>query len=223
MSNIDAEQRHLEVPRPDLYKAVCRILFGPYINGRRIEVSGQENLPRGSAPYIIAASHRSLLDIPVLANALLEHDGTQIHFVGKRELWKNKIFGKFIDTCGSIQFDRDEVLANQPRTKNQVAEVLQSNGVVGIFPEGTRRRGPKVEITKRGLGILAVANYVPIVTAGIAGTESLFGRIHVHFGNVIHPGVISPDNRRRRMIEMEQEYTASLQNAFDEAARRLED
>jgi 1-acyl-sn-glycerol-3-phosphate acyltransferase len=205
---------HLPVRNQLGYIAASRFLFDPYLNRRGLEVEGIENLPGGSAPYILAANHRSLLDVPVLGQILLEHDGSQIHFVAKKELWKHKIMAKYLDSTDVIKYDRDLQMSKQPDAAGKMADVLQNNGVLGMFPEHTRRKGAKLQIEKRGLGMLAVANYAPIATAGIYGTDSLWGRLYVKFGKTIYPGSLGPDNTRRRMVEIENEYTQALQEAI---------
>ena len=208
-----AETYRLKVPNQKGYVAASRYLFGPYLNLRGIEVSGQENLPSDDKGFILAINHRSMLDIPVIGQVLLEHDGTQLHFVAKKELWKRKLMARYLDSTGVIKFDRDVSMGAQPDVVNSMNKVLGNNGALAMFPEGTRHKGAEVRVKNKGLGILAVENCVAIATAGISGTESLFGKIYVNFGKTVEPGLISEENRRRRMVDMEREYTYELQQA----------
>ena len=208
------QSEHLPVSNQRGYIAASRYFFDPYLNLRHITSRGQENLPEGSAPYILAANHRSLLDVPILGQMLLQHDGTQIHFVAKKELWKNPVMARYLDSTDQIKFDRSLTMSQQPEVIEEMNEVLQNNGVLGMFPEHTRRKGPELQIKKRGLGMLAVGNYAPIATVGIYGSERLWGRIYVNFGKTIYPGPLGQDNRRRRIVEVEAEYTQALQEAI---------
>ena len=208
---------HLPVRNQLGYIAASKLLFDPYLNRRGIKVRGLENLPGGSAPYILAANHRSLLDVPVLGQILLEHDGTQLHFVAKKELWKYKLLGKYLDSTDVIKYDRDLKMSNQPEVVDRMNSVLQNEGVLAMFPEHTRKHGRELQITKRGLGMLAVANLVPIVSVGLHGTDSLRGPIHVNIAKATPVGLVGPDSRRRRIVEMEYEYTAALQDAINQA------
>jgi 1-acyl-sn-glycerol-3-phosphate acyltransferase len=205
----------LEVESPGLY-SVAAFVLGGMAKIRGLSVQGQENLPLSPAPFILAANHRSNWDVLALGQAIYEHDGSHVHFIAKRQLWK-PILGSALERVGGIKYDRDKSFTYQPDTIKQINNVLAGNGVLGVFPERTRRRGPELQIEKRGLGILAVENRVAIATAGIYGTENNTGPIFINFGQTITPGAFGEEDKRRLYGEIEQQYTESLQEALDGA------
>lgn len=238
------------VKNPKVYSRVSNFIFNPYINLRGHSVNGLENLPE-TAPYIIAASHRSGLDIPVLGKVLLEHESSQIHFIAKKELWEahdeftrlnrkkikigsylsgklgnfmGDLFSHVLEECGAIKYDRDKQMPEQPEVTERVDEVLSNNGILGIFPERTRKKGREIQIEQKGLGYLAVKKLVPIVPIAMAGTENKWGPMFTEIGSPVWPGPVNLNSRRevfKRAVEVEEQYTANLQELYDTALQKL--
>lgn len=200
----------------------ARYLFLPLIKIRGVETYNFENLPQADTPYILAFKHMSLLDIPVIGNALYEQDGTEIHFVTKEGLIDSRILGNYIKKAGGIRFDRKRSRNSQPEFTERINYVLSNNGVPGIAPEKHRIKSPHLEITVKGLGMLAVLNNVDIATMGVYGTDKPFGKMILAAGKTVPVGDHVDDERTRRirMVEMEREYTDSLQEATYEAYER---
>lgn len=136
---------------------LCRLVF-------RLEVDGRENLP-AAGPYVIAPSHRSILDSPFTAVITPR----RIRFMAKKELWDNRLVGRLVGLAGGFPVDR---AAGSGAVKAALATLREGEPVV-VFPEGTRRRGPVIEDLHEGAAYLAVKTGVPVVPVGIGGSEAI--------------------------------------------------
>jgi cytidylate kinase len=116
--------------------------------------------------YIYACNHRSNLDPPVFGSTVQR----EIHFVAKRSLFKNKLFGGLISYLNSVpirrgRFDRDAM--------DRFVDLLRNDRSVLIFPEGGRVRGHKLGVARAGIGYLALKSGRPVVPVYIEGTNHL--------------------------------------------------
>jgi 1-acyl-sn-glycerol-3-phosphate acyltransferase len=206
-------QSHLPVESQWRYKA-SHLMFLPYLTARGVDVHGLENLPGHETPYVLAIKHHSNLDVGVAGSVLYEHDGTQVHFVSKRQTVDLPILGPWLLKAGAIRYDRDKPMSDQPEVEAEMAAVGDNNGVLGMFVERKRVPSPHLLILRKGLGMFAVGHGLPVATMGMYGTDRLWGRIQVVMGETIYPGNSDDDSERRRlMLAMEREYTRSLQAA----------
>jgi len=196
-----------------LIAGLCRLLW-------RIEVVHPERVPdRGAC--ILAPSHRSYLDTPFLACVTKR----RIRFMGKAEMWKYGLPGKFFFALGGFPVDR----AGADRAALRAAQAaLEGGEPLGMFPEGTRRSGPVVEDLHHGVAFLAARLSVPIVPIGIGGSETILGRdrkipklnrVVVIVGEPIHPPIREPGAsvRRKDVAALTNELTTAVQGLFDEA------
>jgi 1-acyl-sn-glycerol-3-phosphate acyltransferase len=155
----------------------------------RISVKGGENVPRRGGA-IIAANHISFLDSVLLMTVLHR----RITFVGKAEYlddWKTKYL---FPNVGMIPIDRSGGDASRAAL-DAAAEVLARRELFGIFPEGTRSRSGLLYRGRTGVARLALDSGVPIIPAGIVGTDriqppdaklpKLFQRCAITFGRPI--------------------------------------
>jgi len=104
---------------------VCKLLF-------RLRVFGRGNLPRDGA--ILIARHRSYWDIPLLAVAV--GGRRRIYFVARKSLIEeNPFIGLFVKLY-AIPIDREHFRRSDYRS---VLRAIESQKLVGIFPEGTTK------------------------------------------------------------------------------------
>jgi 1-acyl-sn-glycerol-3-phosphate acyltransferase len=196
-----------------LVHAVSKLLW-------RIEVVHPERVP-ATGPCVLAPSHRSYLDTPFLACVTRR----RIRFMGKAELWKYGWSAKFFSALGGFPVDR----AGADRAALRAAQAaLEGGEPLGMFPEGTRRSGPKVEDLHQGVAFLAARLGVPIVPIGIGGSESILARgrklpkltrVVVMVGEPIHPPAREPGASVRRgdVATLTEELRVAIQALFDEA------
>jgi 1-acyl-sn-glycerol-3-phosphate acyltransferase len=194
--------------------AVCRVVF-------RVRVVGRKRVPR-SGPYIVAPSHRSILDVPFAAYITRR----RIRFLAKRELFSTRVGSALFLRLGAIPVDRGTTDRGSLRTCD---DVLAGGDPLAIFPEGTRRSGPVLGDLFHGVAYLALKRGVPIVPVGVGGSEEILSRGHViprpHrvvvvVGEPIVPDPAASTRRRSDVAALTETLRAGLQACLDEARRR---
>ena len=219
---------HSSVPASGAYRLTGNVAALAFNFMGGFSYTGAERLPGRAQPYILAPTHRSMLDIPALGLAMLEAADREVHFLAKQELFKPGLIGSFLSACGAFPVDRDEKGPKMKVPLEHLQNVLRDRGVVGIFPEGTRKNGQEVSRFDLydGVAWLAMKEQAAIVPVGIAGTEKgKTGPAHVAFGETITPLDIAeldstlPYVKHRKAIRssiMDVVYNG-MQTAFDEA------
>lgn len=162
---------HCSVPKPNLYRvsaAVGTVLLLRTV--RDIHWLGVEKVAEHQGSAIIAPVHKDLSDPFVICEVMRRAADLQLHFMGKQGAFKYPISDWFLRSVGGFPVDRNESL--QPETEEHISEIVSKNGLLGIFPEGTRRNGLPLRYSKirRGAAIIALKHGVPIYPTGIAGT-----------------------------------------------------
>lgn len=150
-----------------LLKFLYRILF-------RVEAVNTHHIPQEGA-VILASNHISLLD-PPLVGILIKR---KVHFMAKEELFKIPVLGMLIRSFGAYPVKRgsgiDAVKAS--------IRLLKEDNVMGIFPEGTRRKAGVSEEAKKGTAMIALRSKAQIVPVAIVGQYKLFKKTKVVYGS----------------------------------------
>ena len=141
-----------------MFYIICKILLSPIIwllyPNRFV---GKKNL-RKKGPMIIAANHRSNRDVFILG----AHVCRKIQFMAKNELFKNKLGGAILKSCGAYPIRRGE----PDITAIKITLRLLKNGkTLAIFPEGTRIENTSMQDVKNGVAMFASKTESPIVPA----------------------------------------------------------
>jgi 1-acyl-sn-glycerol-3-phosphate acyltransferase len=199
-------------PRPSPVYAVIAALSWPILRlAYRLRARGREHLP-AEGGFVLAANHNSSFDpwplgIPLFPRRFLR-------FMAKSELfwpplsWIAKGGGAFPVRRG----ERDTVAIDT------AVRLCREGHVVVMFPEGTRRvkglRKKHEARARTGAARIALEAGVPLVPAGIAGTDRLarLAPLRVAYG----PPVPIDDLRGREVVEVAQEATDRLMAAIDE-------
>jgi len=201
----------LRVPRRagGLFDRIPRIWSGVILAmaGVRVRVHGLERLRtlEGVAsdkeikgPYIFAANHVSLFDIPTLVNALPQH-----YFVAKSELFKIPVFGTGIRAVGTIPIERDNRKAAFG-AYTVAADRIRNGSSVVVFPEGTRGTSYPIRPFKKGPFVLAIQAGVPIIPCLVHGTIEVLpkktfrirpGTVHLHLLDPVPTAGFTYDQR----------------------------
>jgi 1-acyl-sn-glycerol-3-phosphate acyltransferase len=187
----------------DFAKVVVRALARTIWRAR---VFGAANVPADGA-LIVACNHISYYDPPVLGCLCPR----RVRYIAKKELFAIPVLGTVIRALGAYAVDRQ---GSATGAIKRSLHVLESGGVVGIFPEGTRNlRGEAIPQT--GVALLAVLAQVPVVPARIRGTDRALrlAQIDVAFGTPLPP----PPGRKATRDDLAK-FTGEIMRAIDELA-----
>jgi 1-acyl-sn-glycerol-3-phosphate acyltransferase len=148
-----------------------RILF-------RVKVIGKDNIPKNGR-IIVCANHESLLD-PVIIGILFPRP---IHFMAKKELFKNKFLNIIITALGAFPVNRKSADLSAIRTS---IDILRKEKVLGIFPEGKRIIEENIENAKPGIALITIKAKSPIVPVLIQSKYKIFSKLTIKIGSPIY-------------------------------------
>jgi 1-acyl-sn-glycerol-3-phosphate acyltransferase len=186
----------------------------------RVRVVGKDRVPATGA-YIVAPSHRSILDIPFAAYITPR----TVRFLAKDDLFDSALGARFFDALGAVKVERGTADRAALRA---LEDALAAGAPIAVFPEGTRHSGPEIAELFAGAAFLAIKLGVPIVPVGIGGSEhilpkgKLLPRIHrvaVSVGHPIPPPVLEGRARRAAAAKLTEQLRVELQRCFDDAER----
>jgi 1-acyl-sn-glycerol-3-phosphate acyltransferase len=181
---------------------VVKLLF-------RHRASGTENVP-ATGGFVLAANHWSNLDPWPLAIPLFPH--RFLRFMAKSELFWFPL-GSVIRAGGAFKVRRGE---SDGEAISTAIQLVREGYAVVMFPEGTRRRkGMRKRHEARwrsGAARIALTARVPLVPAGISGTERLarLGPLRVAYG----PPIVTDDVSELPIAEAARVVTERLRDAI---------
>jgi glycerol-3-phosphate dehydrogenase (NAD(P)+) len=150
---------------PALY-VLARLLLQPFfLIYFRLSRIGREHA-RVRGPLIVAANHRSFLDPFVIAASLPWR--RPLHYVAKVELFEKRWQGWLLNRLGAYPVRRGQ---SDEETLVTSRGVLEREGAICIFPEGTRIRSGSLGRPKRGFGRLALETGAAVLPVAVHGTE----------------------------------------------------
>lgn len=154
---------------PRTYPALYRVVRGVIallakILIRRIVIEGGENIPK-SGPYILVLNHLSFLDAPIICVAT-----PHLLYLLAGERYEHHIFAPILKVAGCIFVRRGEIDREALR---QATAALEDGHVLAVAIEGTRSTTGGLAEGKTGAAYLATRANVPILPAGIWGTEEV--------------------------------------------------
>ena len=160
--------------------------------GIRVEVTGREGIPAGTA-CIFMVNHLSNLDPPALLPAI---PGRTSSFL-KRSLMQIPVLGYAMKLAEFIPVDRVGSARNAQQSVSAAGQVLKKGIHITTFVEGTRSRDGRLLPFKKGPFYLAMETGAPCIPVSIWGTEAMMakgslrirpGRAHITFHPPMNPG-----------------------------------
>lgn len=146
-------------------------LFGRWLSAKtiipifyKIEYIGRENIPT-DRNFIVAPNHISYLDPFITGEAVKQ----PIAFMGKKELFNNKILAFLLDGLACFAVNREKLEVSTIKTALNVFKT--NRWMLGIFPQGGIRRNRRIEKINKGFAVIAKQMKTDILPIGITGSE----------------------------------------------------
>ncbi len=130
-------------------------------------------------PFMIVANHTSFFDPMIIGYGVKKHP---VVFLGKRELNRSRFFRIISGWARMIPVSRGQYDMEAMRS---CSKVLKENGILGIFPEGTRFHEGVMQEIQDGFAVLAFRGRVPIVPIYISGRCRPFRKVHAMVGKPV--------------------------------------
>ena len=174
---------------------LCKILI------KRIE--GVENIP-DKTPFIVVANHETRCDHLLIIYPILKKLNKVVYFLAVPRWWY------------SIKFLRQGLveiipIVNTKKAYKQAKSVLESNGIISIFPEGRLERKNRKIKPKTGAVRLALKTKVPILPIGINFSYIPFNST-INIGRLIH--IKKKSQIKKQMINL-MNYVYRLRDGLD--------
>jgi 1-acyl-sn-glycerol-3-phosphate acyltransferase len=181
------------VHRGLVYRAVMAFAASLLRFRTGIRIEGLEHLPPGAA--VIAANHRSFVDIPMIAHAAARRGAGRRHvcFLARETLATSRLLGFIMRHAGCVLIARGRP---DRAALRDVAAHLAAGDLVAIFPEGTRGTGPDLQPFQSGALHAARRAAVPVIPCAIGGSAEAWPkgrrfpirrRVAILFGPAIDP------------------------------------
>ncbi|MBI5059121.1 1-acyl-sn-glycerol-3-phosphate acyltransferase [candidate division KSB1 bacterium] len=162
-----------------------------------LQVHGLDRVPR-SGRIILASNHRSNFDPPILGGVVPR----ETHFFAKEELFRGRWLGGLISYLNAFpvrrgQFDRTSL--------QQCLHVLEQEGCLLMFPEGTRAPADGFLKAKVGVGWVVSLSQAPVLPVYIHGSTVSRPRwsprpaIQVIFGDPVTAAELTAGTERGRV------------------------
>lgn len=205
-----------------MYSVISKILNFILVKmSKSLYVIGKDNIPKDSK-YVVTCTHESYNEVIMLGMALYPN---QIHYMAKKELFKNKWIGKFLTSLNAFPVDRENP---GPSTLKRPIYLLKEHKTVGIFPTGSRTSQEGAPL-KRGASTIAMLSKSPILPVAYVGPTKihglLTGQAYINIGKPIDINDLPKDLKRNERIdyitkEIEAQ-TAKLQQELHEIVKSL--
>ena len=144
----------------------------------RPKIVGKENIPNETAA-LICPNHVHALDSAIIVAKFKR----RVNVLAKEELYKNGFIRFIADIFGIYPVKPDSKSMESVKIS---LKVLKDNGLLMLFPEGTRNGMAKGVKPKDGAIKLAIKANVPIIPIGIQGNFKPFKKIKVNIGKPIY-------------------------------------
>jgi len=181
-------------------KLILTILFKMLY---RVEVSGYENIPK-NGKFILCSNHLSYVDPLIIVGYFSRH----VYFMAKKEIFNIRVLGEIISFLNAFPVDRNSI--DRKAIKNS-CEVLNSEEVLCMFPEGTRSTEGVIRDGHKGVGLISIFSSCPILPMALSGTNKIiqkprkrifFPKVKIIYGNLIDTSPIIKENDNKTAISI---------------------
>lgn len=159
----------------------------------KIRLTNAENIPQLKGGFIIACSHLTYSDPPVIASVIRG----KFSFMAKQELFKNPFVAWIIRRCGAFPVERG---AKDSAAIDRAVSDLQSGRIFVIFPEGTRSKNGVLGRAKSGVALIAGKANAPVLPMCIMYGKNGKRSCDVAIGELIPAEHIAIDSADRGQL-----------------------
>lgn len=205
-------------PSTGKLQGVARAIAGVFLRRYfHLQVTGAQRVPSSGA-LVLAANHESMWDIPLLAVA----SPRRIVFMAEEGVFGSPFASWFFTRLGGFPVRRG---VGDLRAIRAALAVVRSDHVLGIYPEGTRRRGLPLPF-RQGAAWIALASGAPLLPAGIVGTGRIVPpkggvprrvRVEISFGE---PIPVARERDPRARLDQAPGLTDRLRSEVERLIRR---
>lgn len=169
------------------------------INKKRLPSAKKQNV-------IIACNHMSNVDLPLIAIKFCR----KFTYLGKAELFKNKLLGWLLRKFDVIPVDRNK--ADLGAIK-KVLNAINRKRHICICPQGTRSKVGEIdaETVKSGISLFALRTGTPVLPMVIVKKPKIFRHNKIVVGELIYP-----DMERAKDKEYSEEFTKLVVTKMNE-------
>ncbi len=164
-----------KVIRP-LLSPIFKLYYNPIVINKEV-------IPT-SGPILVVGNHKHLMDqcLAIISTKRV------IHYMAKKEYFDGKM-AWFFKLVGCIPVNRQ---IHDDNAKEAAIDVLENDGAIGLFPEGTRNKTTEYLLPfKFGTVSMAKKTGATIVPFGIAGEYKFRSRPVITFGKPFKVGSMS--------------------------------
>lgn len=164
--------------------------------------------------YIVAPNHASNFDPPIAGLAMPR----PTYYMAKEELFKNPILRFIVKSLGAFPIKRGK--GDNAAIKKAIS-ILNNDDLLGLFPQGTRRKEGKFDRLHDGIAILAMRTGSPIIPLALVGTQKMKrNKVAVVVGEPIIVEKEKP--RKERINEIKTTLSEKLAELYAEGQQELE-
>lgn len=156
------------------YKIIKSIVSVMFRMIYRINIVNEDELINNKK-LIICSNHVHIFD-PIILTIIFPN---QIHWMGKKELFENKLLNYIFLNLGAFPVDRNGVGLSTIRTSTKI---LNNDSTLGIFPEGTRVKELDLNNAKPGIALISIKTQTPILPIYIETSYKPFSKINIYIG-----------------------------------------
>lgn len=181
-----------------------------------------EHVPKkGSA--ILASNHASYLDPLFVGMGVWR----RINYLAKKELFRTTIVRYFLTKLlRVIPVDRDQMDKN---TLRKIYQLLRSNEILLLFPEGTRSYDGELMEPKLGIGMIAYNTQVPVIPVYVHGSYNILSRnskfIHLKPCSVFYgsPVDLEPYYHQKKSKDIYKEISGKIMEGIKELQQKAQE